>query len=33
MRFEDPPEEWLVKVWDGDILVDLIHHPEGHAGR
>ena len=32
MRFEDPPEEWLVKVWDGEILVDLIHHPEGHAG-
>jgi predicted nucleotidyltransferase len=29
MRFEDPPEEWLVKVWDGDILVDLIHHPKG----
>ena len=29
MRFEDPPEEWLVKVWDGEILVDLIHHPKG----
>ena len=29
MRFEDPPEEWLVKVWDGDTLVDLIHHPKG----
>ena len=33
MRAEDPPEEWLVKAWDGDTLVDLIHHPEGHAGR
>ena len=20
----DPPEEWLVKAWDGDVLVDLI---------
>jgi hypothetical protein len=29
MRFEDPPEEWLAKVWDGDTLVDLIHHPKG----
>src|SRR3954454_24937374 len=29
MRFEDPPEEWLVKTWDGDTLVDLIHHPKG----
>jgi hypothetical protein len=29
MRFEDPPEEWLVKVWDGDTLVDLIFHPKG----
>jgi len=29
MRFEDPPEEWLVKVWDGDTLIDLIHHPKG----
>ena len=24
MRAEDPPEEWLVKAWDGDMLVDLI---------
>jgi hypothetical protein len=24
MRAEDPPEEWLVKMWDGDVLVDLI---------
>ena len=31
MRIEDPPEEWLVKAWDGDILVDLIFHPKGIA--
>jgi hypothetical protein len=24
MRDEDVPEEWLVKVWDGDVMVDLI---------
>ena len=29
MRPEDPPEEWLVKVWDGDVLVDLIFYPSG----
>src|SRR3954452_23119552 len=29
MRIEDPPEESLVKAWDGDILVDLIFHPKG----
>jgi hypothetical protein len=29
MRADDPPEEWLVKVWDGDILVDLIFSPQG----
>src|SRR5215217_1107897 len=29
MRAEDPPEEWLVKVWDGDVLVDLIFSPKG----
>jgi predicted nucleotidyltransferase len=29
MRPEDPPEEWLVKAWDGDVLVDLIFHPKG----
>jgi hypothetical protein len=22
MRAETPPEEWLVKAWDGDVLVD-----------
>jgi predicted nucleotidyltransferase len=29
MRPEDPPEEWLVKAWDGNTLIDLIHHPKG----
>ena len=29
MRREDPPEEWLVKAWDGDVLVDLIFQPKG----
>lgn len=29
MRPERPPEEWLVKAWDGDVLVDLIHDPCG----
>ena len=29
MRTERPPEGWLVKAWDGDILVDLIHQPTG----
>jgi hypothetical protein len=31
MRAEDPPEEWLVKAWDGDVLVDLIFWPKGLA--
>jgi hypothetical protein len=29
MRAEDPPEEWLVKAWDGDVLVDVIFAPKG----
>jgi Nucleotidyl transferase of unknown function (DUF2204) len=29
MRTDDPPEEWLVKAWDGDVLVDLIFSPKG----
>jgi predicted nucleotidyltransferase len=29
MRSERPPEEWLVKVWDGDTLIDLIYCPKG----
>jgi hypothetical protein len=29
MRPEKPPEEWLFKAWDGDVLVDLIFQPRG----
>ena len=29
MRAERPPEEWLVKAWDGETLVDLIYCPKG----
>jgi hypothetical protein len=29
MRAERPPEEWLYKAWDGDVLVDVIFHPRG----
>jgi hypothetical protein len=29
MRPEKPPEEWLHKAWDGDVLVDLIYAPRG----
>jgi hypothetical protein len=29
LRADDPPEEWLVKAWDGDVLVDLIFSPKG----
>ena len=29
MRPERPPEDWLLKAWDGDTLVDLIHSPAG----
>ena len=29
MRPEDPPEEWLLKAYDGDVMVDLIFGPEG----
>lgn len=29
MRTERPPEGWLVKAFDGDILIDLIHQPSG----
>src|SRR6185369_16671118 len=28
-RAEHPPEEWLVKAWHGDVLVDLIFGPRG----
>ena len=29
MRAEHPPEEWLVKAWHGDVLVDVIYGPRG----
>jgi hypothetical protein len=29
MKPDDPPEEWLTKVHDGDVTVDLIFHPSG----
>jgi predicted nucleotidyltransferase len=29
MRRENPPEEWLVKAWDGPVLIDLIFGPSG----
>jgi hypothetical protein len=29
MRPERPVEEWLLKAWDGDVLVDLIFSPRG----
>jgi hypothetical protein len=29
MRPERPPEDWLLKAWDGDVLVDVIFHPLG----
>jgi hypothetical protein len=29
MRPETPPEEWLHKAWDGDVLIDLIFAPRG----
>ena len=28
MRAERPPEKWLLKAWDGDVLVDLIFCPK-----
>jgi predicted nucleotidyltransferase len=29
MRTERPPEGWLYKAWDGDVLVDVIFRPVG----
>ena len=29
MRPESPPEQWLQKAWDGEILIDLIFEPSG----
>ena len=31
MRPEHPPENWLVKAWDGDVLIDLIFAPSGET--
>ena len=27
LRAEQPPEDWLLKAWDGDVLVDVIFAP------
>jgi hypothetical protein len=27
MRGEDPPEDWLIKVYDDDVLVDIVFRP------
>ncbi|HEY3185918.1 MAG TPA: nucleotidyltransferase [Solirubrobacteraceae bacterium] len=29
LRGEHPPEGWLLKAWDGEVLVDLIFKPQG----
>jgi hypothetical protein len=29
MRTETPPEGWLLKAYDGDVLIDLIFSPQG----
>jgi hypothetical protein len=29
MRTERPPEEWLLKAWNGDVLIDIIFGPSG----
>jgi hypothetical protein len=29
MRTERPPEQWLFKAWDDDVLIDLIFEPAG----
>jgi hypothetical protein len=29
MRPENPPEQWLLKAWDGEVLVDVIFEPMG----
>ncbi len=31
MKPERPPEGWLLKAWDGEMLVDLIYQPAGGA--
>jgi len=27
MRIEEPPEDWLVKAFDGDVMIDVIFEP------
>ncbi|MEP6696402.1 MAG: hypothetical protein ABJA34_05915 [Pseudonocardiales bacterium] len=29
LRVEQPSEDWLVKVYDGQAMVDLVHRPQG----
>ena len=29
LKPDDPPEDWLLKAYDGDVLVDLIFNPSG----
>lgn len=29
MRLETPPEDWLLKAYDGDVLIDVIFAPAG----
>lgn len=29
LRPQRPPEQWLLKAWDGEILIDLIFEPTG----
>jgi hypothetical protein len=31
MEVEQPPEQWLVKAWEGEILIDVIHEPAGRV--
>src|SRR4051794_15213946 len=31
LRTEHPPEGWLLKAWDGNVLIDLIYKPQGMA--
>src|SRR3954452_4252962 len=31
MKPERPPEAWLYKAWDGEVLVDVIFEPRGLA--
>lgn len=29
LRIETPPEGWLLKAYDGEVLIDLIYEPQG----